>query len=562
MESMKHRFRSKGIAVLLGLSLVLLSLGSFSTTARAASITCSTASCLTSALSNAAAGDVITLAAGVTFPGKFVASANGTSANPITIQSDNSNKAILDGGGTDKNYTLHITGDYWVVQNVKITNAKKGIVLDNANHTLLDQIEVYHIGEEAVHYRDGSSYNTIQNSYIFDTGTVNPQYGEGIYVGSDVGKWGSFIKETDHNVIKNNVIGPNVRAESIDIKEGATGTIVEGNTFDGTGISGANAADSFVDIKGNDSIIRHNTGYRNNNPNINDAFQTNEKSPGWGYNNDVYKNTVDMNNTTGYVVNVKAGSAMACNNTRTPSGNMYTGAVTTYTSCAGNDTTAPSAPTGLTATAASSSQINLSWIASTDNVGVTGYDVYRNGTFLKNVTGTSTTDIGLTPSTTYSYYVKAKDAANNESAASATASATTGTTTPVDAKIPVPAANVTASTSDSNVPARAVDGSLSTRWSGEGDGAWIRFDLGSGKTVALVKIAFYDATNRTFTFDIQISENGTTWTTLQTGLQNTKNNNLQTFDVTDTTAGYVRLVGHGNTKNAWNSYTEVEVWGR
>jgi chitodextrinase len=513
-------------------------------------------------LSNAAAGDVITLAAGVTFPGKFVASANGTSANPITIQSDNSNKAILDGGGTDKNYTLHITGDYWVVQNVKITNAKKGIVLDNANHTLLDQVEVYHIGEEAVHYRDGSSYNTIQNSYIYDTGTVNPQYGEGVYVGSDVGKWGSYIKETDHNVIQNNVIGPNVRAESIDIKEGSTGTIVVGNTFDGTGISGANAADSFIDIKGNDSIIRNNTGYRNNNPNINDAFQTNEKSPGWGYNNDVYKNTVDMNNTTGYVVNVKAGSAMACNNTRTPSGNMYTGAVTTYTSCAGTDTTAPSAPTGLTATAASSSQINLSWIASTDNVGVTGYDVYRNGTFLKNVTGTSTTDIGLTASTTYSYYVKAKDAANNESAASATASATTGTTTPVNAKIPVPASNVTASTSDSNVPARAVDGSLSTRWSGEGDGAWIRFDLGSGKTVALVKIAFYNATDRTFTFDIQISENGTTWTTLQTGLQNARNNNLQTFDVTDTTARYVRLVGHGNTKNAWNSYTEVEVWGR
>lgn len=135
-------------------------------------------------------------------------------------------------------------------------------------------------------------------------------------------------------------------------------------------------------------------------------------------------------------------------------------------------------------------------------------------------------------------------------------------TAPIDAKLPVPVANVTASTSDSNVPARAVDGSLSTRWSGEGDGAWIRFDLGSGKTVALVKIAFYDATNRTFTFDIQISENGTTWTTLQTGLQNAKNNNLQTFDVTDTTAGYVRLVGHGNTKNAWNSYTEVEVWGR
>lgn len=273
-----------------------------------------------------------------------------------------------------------------------------------------------------------------------------------------------------------------------------------------------------------------------------------------------------MNNTTGYVINVKAGSAKACNNTRTPSGNMYLGSVTTYTSCngGGSDTTSPSAPTGLIAAAASSSQIDLSWTASTDNVGVTSYDVYRDGSLLKNVAGTSTTDVGLAASTTYSYYVKAKDAANNVSAASATVSATTqaGPTTPVDAKITVPAANVTASTSDANVPSRAVDGSLSTRWSGEGDGAWIQFDLGSNKTVAYVKVAFYDAVNRIFTFDIQTSENGTTWTTQNTGLQNATNNNLQTFDMTDSTARYVRLIGHGNTKNAWNSYTEVEVWGR
>lgn len=255
MVSMEHRYLSKAVVLFFCLCLIALSLGSLPKKTMAASITCSTASCLTSALSNAAAGDVITLAAGATFSGQFVAGANGTAANPITIQSDSANKAILTGTGTDKNYTLHITGDYWVVKNVKITNAKKGIMLDHSNYTLIDNVEVYHIGEEAVHFRDGSSYNTIQNSYIYDIGTVNPQFGEGIYVGSDVGKWGTYIKETDHNVIINNVIGPNVRAESIDIKEGASSTIVEGNTFDGTGISGANAADSFIDIKGKFATI-------------------------------------------------------------------------------------------------------------------------------------------------------------------------------------------------------------------------------------------------------------------------------------------------------------------
>lgn len=91
------------------------------------------------------------------------------------------------------------------------------------------------------------------------------------------------------------------------------------------------------------------------------------------------------------------------------------------------DTTPPSQPTGLTATAASSTQINLSWTASTDNVGVTGYKVYRNGS--ATPVGTPTTnsfnDTGLTPSTTYSYYVVANDAAGNSSPNSSTVSATT-----------------------------------------------------------------------------------------------------------------------------------------
>lgn len=89
------------------------------------------------------------------------------------------------------------------------------------------------------------------------------------------------------------------------------------------------------------------------------------------------------------------------------------------------DTTAPSVPMSLTATELSSSQINLSWTASTDNVGVSGYKVYRNGTYLKSVTGTFTSDTGLSPSTQYCYTVSAYDTANNESAQSSQACATT-----------------------------------------------------------------------------------------------------------------------------------------
>jgi hypothetical protein len=89
------------------------------------------------------------------------------------------------------------------------------------------------------------------------------------------------------------------------------------------------------------------------------------------------------------------------------------------------DTTPPSTPTGLAGTAVSTSQINLTWTASTDNVGVTGYQVFRGASQVGSPVATSFSDTGLSPNTSYTYTVKAKDAANNLSAASSPVSVTT-----------------------------------------------------------------------------------------------------------------------------------------
>jgi chitinase len=91
----------------------------------------------------------------------------------------------------------------------------------------------------------------------------------------------------------------------------------------------------------------------------------------------------------------------------------------------GGDTTPPSAPSNLRVTGTTSSSISLAWNASTDNVGVTGYDVYRGGTRVTTTSGTSYTDGGLAASTTYAYTVYARDAAGNVSTASNQASGTT-----------------------------------------------------------------------------------------------------------------------------------------
>ncbi|MBE9575979.1 reprolysin-like metallopeptidase [Flavobacterium proteolyticum] len=99
---------------------------------------------------------------------------------------------------------------------------------------------------------------------------------------------------------------------------------------------------------------------------------------------------------------------------------------TNFTITAGtSDTTAPSTPTNLTASGTTQTSTNLSWTASTDNVGVTGYDVYRGTTLLTTVTGTTYTATGLTASTAYSFTVRAKDAAGNISASSNTVNVTT-----------------------------------------------------------------------------------------------------------------------------------------
>ena len=89
------------------------------------------------------------------------------------------------------------------------------------------------------------------------------------------------------------------------------------------------------------------------------------------------------------------------------------------------DTQAPTAPTALTASSITTTSASLSWTASTDNVGVTAYDVYQDNILKATVTTTSYNVTGLSPATTYAFTVKAKDAAGNISAASNVANVTT-----------------------------------------------------------------------------------------------------------------------------------------
>ncbi|MET7678093.1 carbohydrate binding domain-containing protein [Streptomyces seoulensis] len=89
------------------------------------------------------------------------------------------------------------------------------------------------------------------------------------------------------------------------------------------------------------------------------------------------------------------------------------------------DTQAPSTPSGLTSTGKTANSVSLKWNAATDNVGVTAYDIYSGSNQVLSVSGTTATVSGLSPSTAYTFTVKARDAAGNTSGASNAVSVTT-----------------------------------------------------------------------------------------------------------------------------------------
>jgi hypothetical protein len=125
----------------------------------------------------------------------------------------------------------------------------------------------------------------------------------------------------------------------------------------------------------------------------------------------------------------------------------------------------------------------------------------------------------------------------------------------------LPVVSVTASANDGNVPANTLDGNLGTRWSANGDGQWIRFDLGSNQAVTSVDVAWYKGNTRAAKFDILTSVDDSTWTTVYSGMSSGTNLNFETYPFASSTARYVSIVGHGNTVDTWNSITEVAVYG-
>jgi F5/8 type C domain len=120
--------------------------------------------------------------------------------------------------------------------------------------------------------------------------------------------------------------------------------------------------------------------------------------------------------------------------------------------------------------------------------------------------------------------------------------------------------NIVASAAEIENPAsNAIDGKLSTRWSADGDGQWLRLDLGQVMPINTVQIAWYKGSSRQAVFDLQVSSDNKNYSTVIAKRSSGTSSDLEAYAFTSLKARFVRVIGHGNSENAFISVNEIRV---
>ncbi len=267
----------------------------------------------------------------------------------------------------------------------------------------------------------------------------NEIYGAGAHGVAFYPRTGSGLDNVGNITARNNVIYNFGNSSSSAYGAGfqvvsCVGGIISGNTIydshdnsDGFGIKleDRNRACSDIDVTGNNiyggsgielCVGISNDGGQNINVVNNVIRNTGSNGIAWGSpdsaSGNIYNNTISGTGSTPIAISSSSSVGIYENNVN--------GAT-----AAEDDTESPTVPASLSATAASSSSVNLSWSASGDNIGVSGYRIFRDGQEVATSFSASYSDSGLAESTLYTYQVCACDAAGNDSALSSSVSATT-----------------------------------------------------------------------------------------------------------------------------------------
>lgn len=322
----------------------------------AASYTVTNTDQLTARLAAAQTGDVIVVRAGTYQPTKAVPNVKTLDgvlvlapmflirnvAN-VTIRAEvASNKPVLKARGIGNGeYVFYAqNANNLIIQNLRIENGEKGLVIDRSNNAKVQGVDFREIGWEALHIRDGSKAALISGNSFQAIGVERNDRGEGVYVGSDKDKWHpafysrgeSFYQPAcDNAVIENNIFGPNIGGESVDVKEGTTGVVIRNNTFNMTlsdprlTDNGSEKANSAIDVKGNGTVVTSNGFNVGGNPHITTAIEVfavikkksvpNTGYTTWGFDGFFTKNTLIGDNALQFVASLvsNGGATVGCN---------------------------------------------------------------------------------------------------------------------------------------------------------------------------------------------------------------------------------------------------------
>jgi hypothetical protein len=249
-----------------------------------------------------------------------------------------------------------------------------------------------------------------------------------------------------------------------------------------------------------------------------------------------------------------------------------------YLSTGSVETTPPTTPAGLTATDVDALSIDLSWGASTDNVGVAGYQIYRDGALVKTIYGSATsyTDNQLNPSTSYTYQVAAFDAAGNVSAESGSASATTAAAPDNSVDLALGKSYTASTPASSSYPdtGQLTDGTLAStsytdpQWEGRLTGSpyYFTVDLGSDQTFQEVDSDWLQTESAAIYLpsqvQVSVSTDGTNFTTAGTMDAPAVDSSSQSSDYRllniNVTARYVRITVTP-ASDAWSFTDQIEV---
>jgi Right handed beta helix region len=265
----------------------------------------SSATELKSALGAAQPGDCITMAAGNYNTGQVVISRSGTSSQRITLTGPRG--AIMTG-------FLNPKANYWTFEGFTVTGGLWGIYSDPGSWNVFDGLEIHHTQQEAIHLHLASKHNVVSNNYVHHTGTVRPEVGECVYLGSGADGL-SGTNPADSNQVLNNLL-TDCGAEGVDVKEGTTGNLIQGNTITNVGLAKSIGSDAGIAIRGSGARVYDNT--ITGTPRY--SMQV-WPEVGWGNNNVLRGNKMSGIPSGYYGIQVRAGyesgTTITCDNTVT-----------------------------------------------------------------------------------------------------------------------------------------------------------------------------------------------------------------------------------------------------